>query len=121
MKISMLVLAAALLSSGAIEEAVQKDGVSQEDLRSWYSVYKGVYIYTRDYKAVGSNNFEDIFVAMRTLRDRANPQKGNSNFVEASNLDKFKEMEFSPENLTDFSDEVYQIAEGLKKAIENGS
>lgn len=102
----------------AVEKAVVDDAISLQDCRKWYSVYKGAYIYVKDYEMAGCNNFGDFFDKMIFVRDKVNPSKGNPNFVKATSLSKFSEAEFTDENKTDLAEDLFKISEGIRKSIE---
>jgi hypothetical protein len=104
-----------------VKVACEKDNISMQDLRKWYTVYKGMYIYSKDYGAVGCNDFGDVFGKLVVVRDKVNPTKGNTNFVSATNpeLLAYKDKKYSAETLTEFSNDMFAISEGIRKAMEN--
>jgi hypothetical protein len=114
-------LALSMIVPTTVTEAVKKDDISIQDCRKWYTIYKGANLYVKEYDAIGSNDFGDIFDKLAMVRDKADPKKGNVNFIEATNpeLLKYKTLEYTPENKTDLADDLYNIAEGLKKAMED--
>lgn len=106
------------IDSVAVEKAISDDGISLQDCRKWYTVYKGAHIYVKDYGMAGCNNFGDFFDKMIFVRDKINPSKGNPNFVKATSLSKFSEVDFTDENKTDLAEDLFDISEGIRKSIE---
>lgn len=102
-----------------VAKAIKADNVSLQDCKKWYTVYKGSYIYMKELDAVGSKDFGDVFDKIRVVRDKLAPEKGNVEFIKATDLIKFEELEFTPENKTDLAEELYQVCEGLKLAMES--
>jgi hypothetical protein len=102
----------------AVEKAITDDNISLQDCRKWYSVYKGAYIYVKDYKAAGCNDFGDFFDKMIFVRDGVNPSKGNPNFIKATSLSKFQEAEYTDETKSDLAESLFNISEGIRKSIE---
>jgi hypothetical protein len=122
MKSSLLgLMFLSLIVPSAVTESVKKDDISLQDCRVWYTVYKGAYLYVKEYDAVGSKDFGDIFDKMRLIRDKALPEKGNENFVLATNLSKYETVEYTPENRTDLAEDLFNISEGIKKFMEDSS
>lgn len=115
----ILSLTASAVDKLEVAKAIKADNVSLQDCKKWYTVYKGGYIYMKELDAVGSKDFGDIFDKIRVVRDKLAPAKGNDEFIKATDLLKFEEMEFTPENKTDLTEELYQICEGLKLAMES--
>ena len=107
-----------------VAKAVKEDGMSVQDARKWYTVYKGAYIYVKELDAAGSKDFGDVFVRFRSVRDKVIPIKGNEAFKKATDLSKFADpiantyADFTAENKTDLAEELYQICEGLKAGIK---
>lgn len=112
-------MSAFAIDSDKVKEAIQKDQMSVQDMRKWYSVYKGAYVYVKEYDAVGSNDFADIFDKMIKVRNKLDPKKGNTNFVSETSLEKYKTEKYTPEALTDLADDFFAISEGIRKAIED--
>ena len=108
----------------SVAKAVKEDGMSIQDCRKWYTVYKGAYIYVKEFDSAGSKDFGDVFSRFRSVRDKVMPTKGNANFIKATDLSKFADpskntyADFTPENKTDLAEELYQICEGLKDGIK---
>lgn len=108
----------------SVAKAVKDDGMSVQDCRKWYTVYKGAYIYVKELDAAGSKDFGDVFVRFRSVRDKVMPTKGNKNFTAATDLSKFADpvtntyADFTPENKTDLAEELFQICEGLKAGMK---
>ena len=102
----------------AVAKAVKEDAISVQDCRKWYTVYKGAYIYVKELDAVGCNDFGDVFERVRVVRDKTMPSKGNPNFVKASDLSKYADLDFTPENKTDLAEDLFQICEGLKAGMK---
>ncbi len=102
----------------AVEQAIADDDISLQDCRKWYSVYKGAYIYVKDYKAAGCNDFGDFFDKLIFVRDKINPTKGNENFVKATSLSKFKDLDYADETKSDLAESLFRISEGIRKSIE---
>jgi hypothetical protein len=103
-----------------VSKAVKEDKISVQDCRKWYTVYKGAYIYVKELDAVGSNDFADVFDRIRVVRDKMMPEKGNPNWVKATNLSKYndEDVKFTPEARTDLAEDLYQICEGLKAGMK---
>lgn len=107
-----------------VAKAVKEDGMSSEDCRKWYTVYKGAYIYVKELDGAGSNDFGDVFERFRLVRDKVMPTKGNKHFVKASDLSKYADpatntyAEYTPENKTDLAEDLFQVCEGLKAGIK---
>lgn len=99
-------------------KAVQADKVSTQDCRKWYSVYYGTYLYVKEFDCEGSRDFGDVADKMRRIRDKIAPAKGAVEFAKAVDFSKYAELEFTPENKTDFAEDLYQVCEALKKQIE---
>ena len=108
----------------SVAKAVKEDGMSVQDCRKWYTVYKGAYIYIKELDAAGSKDFGDVFVRFRSVRDKVMPTKGNENFMKASDLSKYADpvtntyADFTAENKTDLAEDLYQVCEGLKAGIK---
>jgi hypothetical protein len=102
-----------------VEVAILQDNVSPETCRKWYVVYKGMYLYLRELDGQNTTDFEQLFVKLRSVRDKVQPAKGSVNFTLESQklLDKYKETAYKPETRTDLAEDVLYIAEGLKGAI----
>lgn len=111
-------ISAFAIDADKVKEAIVKDQMSVQDMRKWYSVYKGAYVYVKEYEAVGSNDFADIFDKMIKVRNKLDPKKGNTNFVAETSLEKYKTEKYTPEALTDLADDFFAISEGIRKAIE---
>lgn len=105
--------------STAIKDAVIADKISKEDLNTWYSLYRGTYIYSHDLDLEGCSNYEDIFVKFRFVRGKLNPAKGNTNLSVAVDklLEEFKTAEFSEENHEKLNDALAIIYTGIKEAM----
>jgi hypothetical protein len=116
----LLSVPALAVDVNTVADAVKTDKISELDLRKWYSIYKGAAIYLKEYDAVGSNDFGDVFDKLRVVRDKALPAKGNVEFVKATDLTKFEEMDFTLQNKSELASEFEKIGEGLKKAIKDG-
>jgi hypothetical protein len=108
----------------SVAKAVKEDGMSVQDARKWYTVYKGSYIYVKELDSVGSKDFGDVFVRFRSVRDKVMPTKGNEAFKKATDLSKFADpvantyADFTAENKTDLAEELYEICEGLKAGMK---
>lgn len=108
----------------SVAKAVKEDGMSVQDCRKWYTVYKGAYIYVKELDSAGSKDFGDVFVRFRSVRDKVMPTKGNKAFTVATDLSKFADpvtdtyADFTPENKTDLAEELFHICEGLKAGIK---
>lgn len=116
-KMFLTLVALATIVPSEVTDAVKKDSISLQDQRIWYTVYKGTYLYVKDYEAVGSKNFGDLFDKMRIVRDQALPAKGNVNFVGVTNLKKYEDMEWTAENKSDFAEDIFAICQGLKESV----
>lgn len=123
MRILSILLLLCAVSSAAdpkvVTNSVKEDSMSEQDMRKWYSIYKGAYIYVKEYDAVGCKDFGDVFDKMRVVRDKNLPTKGNVNFVKATSLTEFETMDFTEDNKNKLSSELNNISEGLKEAIKN--
>lgn len=99
--------------------ALVADNVSPETCRKWYAVYKGMYIYLKDLDGQNTNDFEQVFVKMRSVRDKIQPAKGSVNFTTETQklLDKYKETAYKPETRTDLAEDILYISEGIKEAL----
>ena len=101
-----------------VAKAIKTDGISSQDCRKWYTIYKGAYIYVKELDAVGSNDFGDVFDRIRVVRDKMLPTKGNPEFVKATDMSEYTDADFTDEKKTDFAEDLYQICEGLKTGIK---
>jgi hypothetical protein len=123
MRILSILLLLCVVSNAAdpkvVTDSVKEDGMSEQDMRKWYSIYKGAYIYVKEYDAVGCKDFGDVFDKLRVVRDKNLPTKGNVNFVKATSLKEFEAMDFTEDNKNKLSSELNNISEGLKEAIKN--
>ena len=106
------------IDKAEVAAAIKSDNISLQDCRKWYTVYKGAYLYTKELDCVGSKDFGDVFDKIRVVRDKTMPTKGNEAFTKATDFSKFQDLDFTPENKTDMADQLYQVCEGLKIAME---
>lgn len=99
--------------------AVKQDNISDEDLRKWYSVYRGASLYITEFDANDANNFNVVFTKLRMIRDKIAPTKGNTNLVVCidSILNKYKTMQFSENDLSKLAEEFNYIAVGMEQAL----
>jgi len=104
-----------------VKVAILKDEASPETCRKWYVVYKGLYLYLKELDGQNTNDFNQVFVKLRMVRDKIQPAKGSMNFTVESQkfLDKYKESAYTAENRTDLAEDVLYIADGLKGAIQS--
>lgn len=99
--------------------ALVADNVSPETCRKWYVVYKGMYLYLKELDGQNTNDFEQVFVKIRLVRDKIQPAKGSVNFTTETQklLDKYKETAYKPETRTDLAEDILYISEGIKEAL----
>lgn len=99
--------------------ALVADNASPETCRKWYVVYKGLYLYLKELDGQNTNDFEQVFTKLRSVRDKIQPAKGSVNFTTASQalLDKYKETAYKPETRTDLAEDILYISEGIKEAL----
>ena len=124
---AVLAVVLSVINPVDVQKSVTEDNITLQDQRVWYTMYKGAYIYVKDYDAVGCKDFADLFEKMQLVRNTAMPAKGNANFVGATDLSKYLStdkdgvitnmLEWTPENRTDFAEDLFAIAEGLRLSI----
>lgn len=107
------------LSLEKVKEAISKDNISLQDCRKWYTVYHGSYLYVKEFDAEGSKDFGDIADRMRIIRDKIVPSKGAKNFGMSIDevMSKYADKDFTPENKTDYAEELYVVTQALKSRI----
>jgi hypothetical protein len=99
--------------------ALVADNVSPETCRKWYVVYKGMYLYLKELDGQNTNDFQQVFDKLRSVRDKIQPAKGSVNFTTETQklLDKYKETAYKPETRTDLAEDILYISEGIKEAL----
>lgn len=124
---AVLAVVLSVINPTDVTKSVKEDRITLQDQRVWYTMYKGAYIYVKDYDAVGCKDFADLFEKMQLVRNTAMPAKGNTHFKSSTDLSKYLStdengaivnmMEWTPENRTDFAEDLFAIAEGLRLSI----
>ena len=123
---SLLLLSLALPVTAQSEKentvavAALTDKMSANDLREWYSVYKGVYLWGDKLDFVEANDMETVFSRMRLIRDKLMPEKGNDTFAKEVNsiLKKYEESSFTSDDKSQMIDDLEYISNGIKLALE---
>lgn len=99
--------------------AIKQDNVSDEDLRKWYAIYRGMSLYITEFDANDVSEFNSIFIKSRMIRDKLAPTKGNTNLIQytESVLAKYKTMNFSENDLSTLAEELNYMAVGMEQAL----
>jgi hypothetical protein len=102
-----------------VRDAANEDQISNKDLGIWYSIYKGTYLYGKEFDFEGQKDFGVIFDKQMSVRDKLMPNK-TVKFKEAVNsvFEKYKELEYNDTNQSKFLEEVSSIADGIKAGID---
>ena len=102
-----------------VRDAANEDQISNKDLGIWYSIYKGTYLYGKEFDFEGQTDFGVIFDKQVAVRDKLMPNKTDK-FKGAINsiFEKYKELEYNDTNQSKFLEEVSSVADGIKAGID---
>lgn len=102
-----------------VRDAANEDQISNKDLGIWYSIYKGTYLYGKEFDFEGQTDFGVIFDKQAAVRDKLLPNKTDKLKVAINSIfEKYKTLEYNDTNQSKFLEEVSSVAEGIKAGID---
>lgn len=103
----------------SVTEAANADAVTNEDLATWYSIYRGSYLYGTKFNFDGAKDFGKVFAKQIKVRDTLLPAKTEKLKVVINGVfKKYEDVPFDDNSKNKFLEECDSVAKGLKNAID---
>lgn len=105
--------------SKIVTSVANEEKITNADLEKAYIAYKAAYYYGREFDFEGSIDFGQVADKQRKIVSRLNylPNEKLSNAI-YDILKKYEDYEFDSRRKSEYMDDCYYIAKGLKEAME---
>lgn len=102
-----------------VRDAANADGVSNQDLGKWYSIYKGLYIYGSKFDFEGCTTFGDVESKLVKCRDKILPEKTKTFGVKINSITKkYAALDLNDDNKNKLLEDLNLICEGIKAGVD---
>lgn len=105
--------------SKQIKDVANSENIPNEELEKAYIAYRSAYYYGKEFDFEGSNSFGEVAEKQAKIISKLRYAR-NEKLSDAAYkvLEKYEDLEFTRDNKSDYTDDCYDIAEGLKAAME---
>jgi len=102
-----------------IKNIANSERVSNSELEKAYIAFRAAYYYGKDFDFEGSNSFGEVAEKQSKIVSKLRYVR-NEKLSDAAYkvLEKYEDLDFTRENKSDYINDCYSIAEGLKEAME---